>query len=92
MIIRILGEGQFRFDDSNLGDLNKIDNQIVDHVKNGDHDGFCQELARMITTVKELGKPISDEEVIPSDIIVPPADLSFQEARNIFCNDGLIEG
>ncbi len=46
----------------------------------------------MITTVKELGKPISDEEVIPSDIIVPPADLSFHEARNIFCNDGLIEG
>ena len=92
MIIRILGEGQFRFADSHLGDLNKIDNQIVDHVKNGDHDGFCQELARMITTVKELGKPISDEEVIPSDIIVPPADLSFQEARNIFCNDGLIEG
>ncbi len=76
MIIRILGEGQFRFDDSNLGDLNKIDNQIVDHVKNG----------------KELGKPISVQEVIPSDIIVPPADLSFQEARNIFCNDGLIEG
>jgi len=55
MIIRILGEGQFRFADSHLGDLNKIDNQIVDHVKNGDHDGFCQELARMITTVKELG-------------------------------------
>jgi len=92
MIIRILGEGQFRFDDSNLGDLNKIDNQIVDHVKNGNQDGFCQELAGMITTVKELGKPISVQEVIPSDIIVPPADLSFQEARNIFCNDGLIEG
>ena len=92
MIIRILGEGQFRFDDSNLGDLNKIDNQIVDHVKNGNQDGFCQELVRMITTVKELGKPISVQEVIPSDIIVPPADLSFQEARNIFCNDGLIEG
>ena len=92
MIIRILGESQFRFDDSNLGDLNKIDNQIVDHVKNGNQDGFCQELARMITTVKELGKPISVQEVIPSDIIVPPADLSFQEARNIFCNDGLIEG
>jgi hypothetical protein len=46
----------------------------------------------MISMVKELGKPISVQEVIPSDIIVPPADLSFQEARNIFCNDGLIEG
>ena len=92
MIIRILGEGQFRFDDSHLGDLNKIDNRIVDHVKKGNQDGFCQDLARMISTVKDLGKPISDEEVIPSDIIVPPADLSFEEAKDIFCNDGLIEG
>ena len=92
MIIRIMGEGQFRFDDSHLGDLNEIDNQIVDHVKKGNQDGFCQDLARMISTVKELGKPISDQEVIPSDIIVPPADLSFEEAKDIFCNDGLIEG
>lgn len=92
MIIRIMGEGQFRFDDNHLGDLNKIDNRIVDHVKKGNQDGFCQDLARMISTVKELGKPISDQEVIPSDIIVPPADLSFEEAKDIFCNDGLIEG
>ena len=92
MIIRIMGEGQFRFDESHLGDLNKIDNRIVDHVKKGNQDGFCQDLARMISTVKDLGKPISEEEVIPSDIIVPPADLSFEEAKDIFCNDGLIEG
>ena len=92
MIIRVLGEGQFRFDESHLGDLNKIDNQIVDHVKNGDQNGYRQDLVRMISTVKQLGNPISEEEIIPSDIIVPPADLSFEEARNIFCNDGLIEG
>jgi hypothetical protein len=92
MIIRILGEGQFRFDDSHLGDLNKIDNQIVDHVKNGDQDGFCQDLVKMISMVKELGNAVTESEIIPSDIIVPPADLSFKEARNIFCNDGLIEG
>ncbi len=92
MIIRILGEGQFRFDDSHLGELNEIDNQIVDHVKKGDKNGFCQDLARMISTVKELGKPISEEEVIPSDLIVPPADLSFEEAKDIFCNEGIIEG
>lgn len=92
MIIRILGEGQFRFDDSHLGDLNRIDNQIVDRVKQGDQDGYRHDLARMISTVKKLGKPVTESEIIPSDIIVPPADLSFEEARNIFCNDGLIEG
>ncbi len=91
MIIRIMGEGQFRFDESHLGDLNRIDNQIVDHVKKGNQDGYRNDLARMIATVKELGDLVSDEEVIPSDIIVPPADLSFEEAKEIFCNDGLIE-
>ena len=92
MIIRILGEGQFLFDDSHLEDLNKIDNQIVDHVKNGDQNAYRQDLARMISTVKELGKPMSEQEIVPSAIIVPPADLSFEEAKDIFCNDGLIEG
>lgn len=92
MIIRILGEGQFLFDDSHLEDLNKIDNQIVDHVKNGDQNAYRQDLARMISTVKELGKPMSEKEIVPSAIIVPPADLSFEEAKDIFCNDGLIEG
>lgn len=92
MIIRILGEGQFLFDDRHLDDLNKIDNQIVDHVKHGNQDAFRQDLARMISTVKDLGKPLSEEEIVPSAIIVPPVDLSFEEARDIFCNDGLIEG
>lgn len=91
MIIRILGEGQFRFDDNHLGDLNMIDNQIVDHVKNGKQSEYRLDLSRLISTVKELGKPLSDQEIMPSDIIVPPSDLSFDEARNIFCNDGLIK-
>lgn len=92
MIIRIMGEGQFRFDDNRLGELNSIDNQIVDHVTNGKQDEYRQDLARLISVVRDAGEQISETEVIPSDIIVPPADLSFEEARDIFCNDGLIEG
>ncbi|HPW72593.1 MAG TPA: hypothetical protein PKZ03_01620 [Methanothrix sp.] len=92
MIIRILGEGQFSLDESRLGELNIIDNRIVDHVTRGDQDGYRKDLARMIAMVKELGNLISDEEIVPSDIIIPPADLSFEEAEDIFCHDGLIEG
>ena len=35
MIIRILGDGQFRLDDNLLDRVNKIDNKIVNHVSKG---------------------------------------------------------
>ena len=92
MIIRIMGEGQFRLDDNQVSELNRIDNQIVDHVQNGKQAEFRQDLARLISTVRSLGKPINPAEILPSEIIIPPEDLSFEEARNVFCNEGLIKG
>ena len=32
MIIRVLGIGQFRLDDQHLDSLNRVDNNIVEHV------------------------------------------------------------
>ena len=57
----------------------------------------------MISTVKELAEPldpveiISEEpldpvEILPSDIIIPQSDMSFEEARQVFCDEGLIKG
>jgi len=92
MIIRILGEGQFRLDDNLVNKVNKIDNQIVDHVQKGNKAEFHQELAKLISTVKELGEPLDPVEIIPSDIIIPPGDLSLEEARKVFCDEGLIKG
>jgi hypothetical protein len=92
MIIRILGEGQFRLDDNLVNKVNKIDNQIVDHVQKGNKAEFLRDLAKLIATVKELGEPLDPVEIIPSDIIIPPEDLSLEEARKVFCEEGLIKG
>ena len=92
MIIRILGEGQFRLDDSQIGKVNKIDNKIVEHVQKSNKAEYRRELANLISTVKELGEPVDPVEIIPSDIIIPPEDLSLEEARKVFCEDGLIKG
>ena len=92
MIIRILGEGQFRLDDNLVNKVNKIDNQIVDHVQKGNKAEFLRDLASLISTVKELGEPLDPIEIIPSDIIIPPGDLSLEEARKVFCDEGLIKG
>ena len=92
MIVRILGEGQFRLDDSQIGKVNKIDNQIVEHVQKSNKAEYRRELAKLISTVKELGEPLDPVEILPSDIIIPPEDLSLEEARKVFCEDGLIKG
>jgi hypothetical protein len=92
MIIRILGDGQFRLDDNLLDRLNKIDNKIVNHVSQGNRIEFARDLANLISTVKELAEPLDPIEILPSDIIIPPSDLSFEEARKVFCDEGLIKG
>ena len=92
MIIRILGEGQFRLDDNLLDRVNKIDNKIVKHVSQGNKAEFARDLANLISTVKELAEPLDPVEIIPSDLIIPPSDLSFEEAKQVFCDEGLIKG
>jgi hypothetical protein len=92
MIIRILGDGQFRLDDNLLDRVNKIDNQIVNHVSHGNKDEFAKDLANLISTVKELAEPLDPVEILPSDIIIPQSDMSIEEARQVFCGEGLIEG
>lgn len=91
MIIRIMGEGQYRVDSCLLDDLNKIDNRIVEHVGKGDLKKFKKDLDQMISTIKEKGEPLDPVEILPSDIIVPPENLTLDEARRVFSGQGLIE-
>jgi hypothetical protein len=92
MIIRILGIGQFKLDDRHIDSLNKIDNQIVEHVSKGREKEFRADLARIISMIQESGEAIDPAEIISSDIIVPPADMTLEEARQVFCGEGLIKG
>ena len=92
MIIRILGIGQFKLDDRHIDSLNKIDNQIVEHVSKGRQKEFLADLARIISMIQESGDAIDPAEIISSDIIVPPEDMTLDEARQVFSGEGLIKG
>lgn len=91
MIIRIMGEGQYRAPEALCDELNQIDNRIVDLVNEGKVDEFRSELARLISQIKERGEPVEAEELLKSDIIVPPEDLSFEEAKDVFKGSGIFE-
>ncbi len=91
MIVRIMEEGQFQVSSSLLDELNVIDNRIVDYVAQENESDFKKELGKLIAMIKENGKPLDDAEIVESDIIVPPGDLTLKEAAGIFKGEGLIE-
>ncbi|HOW14131.1 hypothetical protein [Methanosarcina sp.] len=91
MIIRIMGEGQYRAPEALCEELNEIDNRIVALVTEGKNEEFRTELAKLISRIKEKGEAIGTEEIMESDIIVPPEDLSLEEARDIFKGSGIFE-
>jgi hypothetical protein len=40
--------------------------------------------------VRSHGTPVGDEEIESSQLILPPADLTFEEAGREFTGEGLI--
>jgi hypothetical protein len=90
MIVRIAGEGQFRLPDEDAERLNELDNRAVAAVEQGDETGFKELWDQMLGLVASDGNELPDEELVESDVILPPRDISFQEAKGEFTGDGLI--
>ena len=90
MIVRIATEGQYDLDDGEADRLNELDNAVVAAVEAGNEDNFHQLYGQMIELVRDRGRPVPDEELAVSDVILPPPDLSFEEARAEFTGEGLI--
>lgn len=90
MIVRLLGEGQFRVDDALGAKLNELDDSIMKAVDAGDEHALWQALASLAETVRANGSRLSDEELVPSDAIIPPEDLSLDEARDLISGEGFI--
>ncbi len=92
MIVRILGRGQFRLDDSLLGKLNTLDNAVASAVAAGDADGFARAFAALIAMVETDGTQVRDDELVTSDHVLPHVDTTLEEAREAFAGEGAIPG
>jgi hypothetical protein len=90
VIVRISNEGQYRVDDALQGRLNDLDDAAVAAVSADDEDAFHAAFEELLEVVRSEGAPLGDDELGASDIILPPADLSFVEAGEEFTGDGLI--
>jgi hypothetical protein len=95
-IVRVAGHGQFKVNRSTIAKINEIDNEIVDMLKKDssnsktDESQFRNKIEEMVSLITREGKPLDDKEIVQSDIIVPSADLSVDEAKNMFKGEGII--
>ncbi|KKD03666.1 PspA-associated protein PspAA [Streptomyces sp. WM6386] len=92
MIVRIMGEGQVRLADSHLAELNKLDDELLAEMENGDGPGFRRTFEALLSKVRELGEPLPDDALEPSDLILPSPGATLQEVRDLLSDDGLIPG
>jgi hypothetical protein len=90
MIVRLMGEGQFEVDDEVAKGLNGLDEQASQALESGDEERLRQLLRRMAEAVRTNGARVPDEHLDASDAIIPPDDLSLDEARRLFEDEGLI--
>jgi hypothetical protein len=90
VIVRISGEGQFRLPDDDAARLNELDNEAVAAVEARDETRFNDLWQQMLDLVAKDGNTLDDDELIESDVILPPRDVTFDEACAEFTGDGLI--
>ena len=90
MIVRLMGEAQFEAPDDLQAELNRLDNEAVQAVQSEDEARLRSLLEQMAQLVRERGERLPDDDLSASDLLVPPSDLSLEEARELFSGDGLI--
>lgn len=92
MIVRIMGEGQVTVDDDRLAELNTLDDKLLAEVQAGDEEGFRRTLEALLAQVRTVGEPLPDDALEPSQLILPGADATLDEVRDMLSEDGLIPG
>jgi hypothetical protein len=90
VIVRISNEGQYRLDDGHHNRLDELDDAVVGAVAALDENAFHSAFEELLHFVRTEGEPLPDDDLEPSEYILPPADLTFAEAGEEFSGEGLI--
>jgi hypothetical protein len=92
VIVRIATEGQYELGDDDVAALNELDNEAVSAYEAGDEPRFRATYEKLLGHVRERGRAVDEDVLEGSDVILPPPDVSMEEARTGFSEEGLIPG
>jgi hypothetical protein len=91
MIVRILGEGQFRADDAAAAELQKLDADLEVAVEHDDQQALAAALGALLTQARR-GAALPPDSLEPSDVIIPHEGATVAEVRKMLTDEGLIPG
>jgi len=90
VIVRLMGEGQYRIDEGVRSRLNELDDKAMQALERNDEaelDGYLDQMGKI---VRGEGTALELDDLHPSDLLIPPSDLTLEETRQLFSEDGLI--
>jgi len=91
VIVRLMHEGQYEVPDSLRDELNDADERALMALAEGNVVALNASIEEMWALVRANGDPLPANELTPdSDVIVPPADLTLDEAQELLTGEGLI--
>jgi hypothetical protein len=92
MIVRILGEGQFRVDDAASARLHALDADVEAAVERNDQPALDAALAALHEAALADATALPPDTLVPSDVIIPHDGATVAEVRQLLTDEGLIPG
>jgi hypothetical protein len=90
VIVRLMGEGQYRITDELMQRLNELDDQAQTAADAEDEPELDRVLDEMWQLVQAEGERLPDDDLSASDAAVPPSDLTLEETKRLFAEEGFI--
>ena len=90
MIVRLMGEGQYRLPDDVVSRLNELDDEAQAAVEAEDEPRLDALLDQMWELVRSSGERLPDDDLSTSDAVVPPSDMTLEETKRFLDTEGLI--
>jgi PspAA-like protein len=90
VIVRLMGEGQYQLSDEAVSRLNQLDDDAQAAVEAEDEPKLDRLLEEMWGLVRNEGERLGDDDLSPSDALVPPSDMTLEETKRLLSTDGLI--
>lgn len=81
MIVRILGDNQYRLEDCYLRQIAALENRLLEAVHADDHIRFSALFDQLVQFVRASSQPLSNDELVASDLIVPALDMTLHETK-----------
>jgi hypothetical protein len=90
VIARLMGDGQYEIDEALCTRLNELDDKAVEALEANDEEQLDAFLDQMAELVRSEGTRLADDDLSASEIVIPPSDLTLEETRQLFSEDGLV--